>query len=441
MQFLKKKTRILVFGALAVFFIVQFLFHGISYAPDTPQFEVFGKAVYPMYPLAMWVFRSIFGVELGYNLLGVFQNLLLATGIFSLVDYARRVFRMGNACYVFSTIVLAMVFVVQKWFTKSGIISSNTLFSEAFSLPFYLLFFRFSLEAFLERNKKAFVFSGVFALACILTRGQLYWTVIIVVINSFLTANGNRRKALFSALIACALIVGCVQGARTLQTARVEDEQTKSPVGMFLLTTAIYCSDNDDATLFAEETGERRIFEKARSWMDEPKRLAAFSYESGDLTNRQRKFETYYDRLKLGLIGEYEAVRDEGMSTDLAKMTATLIFANLGAFITHCAQNMLTGLIRTVAILRPFINILACLFLVFMLVCSIVMRKNVRLRKEGELACLGLMCTVLNALIMAPGVFAISRYVVYNMSVLYLAAILLLRRLLLEARRLHHEKQ
>lgn len=440
MQFLKRNTRSLVFGVLAIVFIVQFLLQGVSYAPDTPQFEEFGKAVYPLYPLAMWIFRSVFGVELGYNLLGLFQNLLLVTGIFSLVDYTRRIFRMGNACYVFSTVVLAMVFLVQKWFTRAGIVSSNTLFSEAFSLPFYLLFFRFSLEAFLEKNKKAFILSGIFSLACILTRGQLYWTVIIVAANGFLTSNGNSKKALLSALVACTLIIGCVQGSRALQTAAVEDEQTKSPVGMFLLTTAMYCSDKDDAVLFAEGTTERQIFEKARNWMEEPERLAAFSYENGGLTHRQRRFEANYDKLKLVLINEYETIRSEGFNTDLSAMTTALILANPVSFIVHCAQNMLTGLIRTVAVLRPFINTFACLFLAFMLVCSIITRKITPFQMEGKLAFLGLACTVLNALIMAPGVFAISRYVVYNMSILYLAAILLLRGFLLEVYRRYRKE-
>ena len=432
MNFLRKHIRFAAVFLLVMVFAGQFLFLGITYSPDTVRFEEFSEEVYPLYPSVLYFFRTLFGTELGYNLLGLFQNLLLALAIFSLVDYLRKTYCLDDFSFLASVLVSAAVFLAQKWFTRKGILSSNTLFSEALSLPFYLLFFRYALEAFQERKRKAFCLSCVFALCLILTRGQLYWVLVIIFINGLRASGSDRRKAFLSGVLACAVLAGCVQGARYVQTSSVRDTQSKSPVGFFLLSTAVYCSEKEDAGLFPEASGERRLFDAARTFMDDPQNLAAFSYETGDLTSRQKKFESGYDPLKSVLRTEYAALTEEGGHASVGKMTRMLIFRNFGAFLLHCVQNTATALIRTVAILRPVVNALAGVFLALMLLAAVILGRDPRFLKETQFVTLGLLCVFLNALIMAPGVFALSRYVFYNMPVLYLAAMILFRSVVLQ---------
>ena len=89
-------------------------------------------------------------------------------------------------------------------------------------------------------------------------------------------------------------------------------------------------------------------------------------------------------------------------------------------------------MIRTVAILKPGINLMVGVFFAYLMICLLLSRKNEHLQNERRLTCLGLLCAALNALIMAPGVFALSRYMIYNMPIMYLAAILFLRGLILQ---------
>lgn len=432
MNFLGKHIRIVAVFLLVMIFAGQFLVLGITYSPDTVRFEEFSEEVYPLYPAVLYFFRTLFGTELGYPLLGLFQNLLLAAGIFLLVDYLRSVYDLDDLSYLFAVFLCAAVFLVQKWFTRKGIISSNTLFSEALSLPLYLIFFRYALETFQKRKPKPFLLSCIFALGLILTRGQLYWVLVVIFLNAFRLADLERGKALLAGLLACAVIAGSVQGTRYLQTVSVRDSQTKSPVGFFLLSTAVYCSQPGDAQLFPEASGERQLFDAARAFMDAPENLASFSYETGDLTSRQKKFEASYDPLKAVLRTEYASLTAAGGHASLGEMTRVLLLENPGAFILHCIQNMLTALIRTVAILRPVVNALAGLFLMLMLLAAVILRRDPRFLKETEFVTLGLLCTFLNAWIMAPGVFALSRYVFYNMPVLHLAAMLLFRVIVLQ---------
>lgn len=430
MKFIKNHIKWITFSFLMIVFVAQYLILGVRPSPDTVRFEAFSQDVYPLYPLVLYLFRTLLGAELGYNLLGLVQNVFLAAAIFSLIEYLRKTYHLNAFFYLLSAVVSSLVFFVQLLFTRAGIMSSNILFSEAISIPIYLYFFRYSLEAFLEKRKRPFIISCILALCLILTRGQLYWAVIIVFINGVCLADVSRRKALICAILACALIVGGVQGARYIQTINVRDEQTKSPVGFFLLTTAVYCSESDDALLFDEGSGERQLFDIARSAMDDPARLAAFSYETGGLTNRHNKFEDHYDDIKSILINSYQSLTAQGMSISVGDMTRILIFENMGAFILHCAQNGLVGLVRTVAILKPYINIFACLFLAFMTLFPIIIRKDPDLSKERKLIILAVVGTYLNALVMAPGVFALSRYVFYNMPTMYLSAIVLFAALL-----------
>ena len=120
---------------------------------------------------------------------------------------------------------------------------------------------------------------------------------------------------------------------------------------------------------------------------------------------------------------------------DMTTMTVTLVRDNLGVFLLHCAQNALVGLIRTVAILRPGINLYACAFYVFLAICLLISRKNENLKSIRQMTCLGLLCVLLNALVMGPGVFALSRYMFYNLPIMYYTAILFLRALFLEWRK------
>jgi hypothetical protein len=418
-------------------FVGQYLLFGLMYAFDTPKYEIFAADVYPLYPVFLWLFRSLFGIATGYNLLGVFQNVLLAFSFYSLIDYLRRTFRLDSITTLLMVLLSAVLFIAQKFFTQRGIISSNVLFSEALAIPFYLFYFRYLLEASMARSLRPLLLSCFSALCLILTRGQLYWVLVPIILVGLRLVTANRFKSFCMVLLSCALVVGTVSASRHIQTLQVSDQQTKSPLGMYLLTTAVYCSDRDDAALFEEGSGEKRLFEEVRPGMDDPARLAAFSYESGSLTNRHGNFEMHYDPLKEDVWSTYARITAEGLPVSLQKLQFTLIINNLPAYLLHCAQNALVGLIRTVAILRPGIDICACLFFAFLLLCCIWLPKKKLLPNEVHFVLVALFCTLLNALIMAPGVFALSRYVIYNMPVLYFCAMILLRALILELEKQH----
>lgn len=430
MNFLRKNTKQIAFTLIFGAFCGQYLILGVTYATDTVRFESFSSYVHPLYPVVLWFFRTLFGLEYGYFLLGLFQNILLAGSIYSLNNYLKNTLKINTPTYFLLLFVSSMVFFLQKWFTRAGIISSNTLFSEALSIPLYLFFFRYALQAIWERSKKAYLYACIFATGIILTRGQLYWVIVVVFVIRLYLAEHNRKQALLSAIVSCSIIVGCVQGARFIQTQHVQDTQERSPASIYVFTTAVYCSEYEDIYLFAEGSAERQLLGKIRTWMDDPTHLASFSQETGDFTNRQKKFEYVYDDLKADIVSHYNILRGEGHNVSINKVTARLVFANPGSFVLHCMQNALTGLIRTVAILKPGINLLVCLFYAFAVLCLMIVHKNQNLKKECQLAYLGFMCVLLNALIMAPGVFALSRYMFYNMPIIYLTAILFLRALI-----------
>jgi hypothetical protein len=299
-------------------------------------------------------------------------------------------------------------------------------FSEAFSIPFYFLFFRYTLESYITRKSIPFLFSTLWALLLILTRGQLYWVIILVVICGMRLDNLSRTKVITYTALSCMIIVGGVQGGRHLQTLNYNYSQTKNPANLIVLSTAIYCSEPNDHLLFEAGSGERQLLESIRPSMDDPENPFAFSYETGNLTQRHNRFESEYDNLKERINKIYKQLISEGYDLSLLKITALLIIANPVSFFLHCGQNALVALIRTVAILRPVLNIYAISFFLLVIILLIVTRNNPSLLSARQFASLAILCSLLNALIMAPGVFALSRYVFYNMPIMYLAAFVLL---------------
>ena len=431
MKLLNKHSKAFDFILLLCIFWGQYLLFGLRRSVDLPTYEAFSPLVYPLYPSVLWIFRTLFGAETGYFLLGLFQNLLLVLSIHSLTGYLKKAFQPELWIHYLLIAVCSLVFIVQKWFTQAGLVTPNTLFSEAFSIPLYLFFFRYALQAVMERDMKAFLGACLFATGIILTRAQLYWVLAVMFLVRLYMADSSRKRAFLSAVLVCAIIAGFIQGTRVIQNLSEDDDQTKTPSSTYLLTTAVYCSTPEDAALFPANSAEQKLFVQTRSWMDDPELLAAFSYETGSFTQRHMKFETYYDGIKGVIHRNYYGLLEEGMVPNLTTMFIRLVLANPVAYLTHCGQNALTGLIRTVAILRPVINELACLFFVYILGCLLISRKLDILKKERQLACLGLLCVLLNTLIMAPGVFALSRYMFYNMPVMYITALLFLRGLFL----------
>ena len=71
-----------------------------------------------------------------------YGNLMLVIAIVSLTDYIKKAFRLDGVTHCLLLLISVAMFLVQKWLTRSGLISSNTLISEGISIPFYLLFFR-----------------------------------------------------------------------------------------------------------------------------------------------------------------------------------------------------------------------------------------------------------------------------------------------------------
>lgn len=431
MKLSKKATHLITFLAFLVLFCGQYLVFGVYHAPDTVPYSTFSPLVNPLYPIVMWLFRTPFGEDLGYFLLGFCQNILLVCGMFSLIDYLKAKFKFGFPFYLLLLFIVSFSILAQKLFTEAGIISSNVLFSEALTIPLYFFFFRYALQTFSERDKKAFLYTCLFAAALILTRGQLYWILVVLSVLCFILNGDNRGKALVSAILICAAIAGFVQGVHFIQCSFAPDDPDKSPASTYVLTTAVYCSTPDDAALFPENSAEQQLLLRIRPWMDDPTRQGAFSYETGDLTNRQSKFEATFDELRGVLLYHYRVLSKEGHVASLRDIMVKLIFANPGPFLVHCAQNVLTGLIRTVAILHPLLNIYAGLFFIYIFVCLFITRKIPHLKQEYYIAALGLFCVFLNALLMAPGVFALSRYMFYNFPVMYICALLFLRSLVM----------
>ena len=413
-------SQVLCLGFLLAFFLLQYLLFGYVRVVDTTALENFSHDVYPLYPLALLVFRSIFGAETGYFLLGLAQNVLLALSIFVLTDYIRKAYGLSGFTFFGASAAVAAMFLVQKWATLTGVISSNTLFSEAFAIPFYLIFFRYALEAFISEKQKPYILSCIWAGILILTRGQFYWTLIIIFLNGIRVVNPDRKRAFICALLACAGVFAAVLGVRGLQTSWLHtDEQTRNPANLIVLTTAVYCSESDDYLLFDEGSGERRLLEAVRPTMDDPEKPVAFSYEKGDLIQRHKLFETRYDELKDCLKKAYYEISAEGVGVSLGEITKKLIFANPISFSLHCMQNFAVGLIRTVALLRPGLDIFA-LLLYLMMVLIAVTHRGPAFRPISQFLFFGMLCALLNTAVIAPGVFAQSRYVFYNMPVLYL---------------------
>lgn len=434
------------YGSLAILivvFLITFFVFGYSKYPDTKTYIKMATDREPVYPLILLLFRKIFSFA-GENsylyAVSLFQNLLMAFGIWYTAMGIRKWFSLKTFGTGFVIAVLIAPNYLTHFFSKSGLILSCSILSEGISLSLFMLFLSFLLKSVFEEKyrNRSLILTAVFSVLCTLTRSQMMFTLVVVfLVGIFL---GKKRSKAFlrsigilGASFAAVFLIGhlYIYGVYGVFTGNTNGMHTLS-------VNFIYIGDPEDAEAM-ENPDEAGLYrEVLRQSEEEGYHL---KNEKQSVIDRALAQEDAHDKMKFDVIRPvFKAYFKETGLTDSLKKAAerdriskewikTLLPGHFGQYATGVFCYAVVGLIRSVAFVHPALNFFALLCYVGAVALFIVSWRRKGWNRSTAFMSIVLLCILGNVSIVSLVIMPLSRYMIYNLPFFYIALFLAAREL------------
>ncbi len=430
----------IVAAALLGFFGYLFLAFPVMRAGDTYQYEHQFVTREPAYSLLIQILRFI--TPHYAKVLVFLQNAVTAAAVFLFWRFIRLAYAPHWSVSFLVLGALLAPYLMTPLFAQSGLIMTNAILTEGFTIPLFLLFVMFLLKAVWQeedqrQNKAA---SFLLALFLSLMRGQM---MVLLFVWAAVFALEALPKKKYAGILAAAglLAVAFIGRSYTVKLYNYLEKgyfvSTVSGKAM-MLANVLYVSDKEYGEEIAD-IGLRELFYEVYDAMEE--NGATYRYAGSGIINRALHSESVHEDINF----EYFTIANDAyldrtrgidasdfmllrITTDEVadSLMRALLPKALPRFLKNYAALAVVGFIRTVAVVHPVLNIYAAImYLAAVAICI------VRLRQEREsraakfmLITLLLICgTVFGTSIMIQ---CLSRYMVYNFAIFYISGLLLL---------------
>lgn len=456
---------------IGAFFCFLFLYYGVGQYPDSVTYTGYNTGREPLYPLFLALCRKLAGEAHFLWMAALLQNVLAFFSFWYLYCFFVRQFQLNLLFRIAALAVILAPNLMTSVFAPSGIVLTNAILSEGLTVSLYPLFVTLLLESFYREKKGWFpAMSYGAALLLSLTRGQLMtmllvWFVVLAVsaVRGMLQKKkaqdgskgaGDRKKRaqmiracagtvliLFAAtLFGFVLRQAVVRGYHAAMTDSVV--RTNTGGNVTLLTNVLYSAD--EAAIAAAEEGlsakDAAVLHEIYAQMRE-QGLCVSDAGSG-FHARILHHEDSHDKIKFDILGELlsESVWEEwdmlpeGMVPDGRLMPVEEDHAAgrlMKAVLPHCVGGFLKtylyvaagGFVRTVALLTPLFSAYALLIYVVAAALMCYLFKRAGSRDGAWLMAAVLLMTAANVCATALTIMCLSRYMIYNMTLFYLAGL------------------
>lgn len=436
--FQKWKTEYSILLVCICFYGGLFCLFGVQQFPDTNTYIHMHSDREPLYPLFLAVFRGIFGE--GYlTWIAVAQNAFAVLSCYLFVQYICSQFRLrwfGTTCIL----ILALTpHVLTPLSSASRMVLTNSILSEGITFSLYYLFVYYLLKMLweTERGKKDFFLALLVAFVNSLARGQMMSMLIAWgCVAGFCAMRKKKRKELW-------LVLLCVIMAFGVRSFMVKSYNYfangsfvgNSGSGTTILTNVMYSALETDGKDI-EEGEQKQLFQDIFSRAQEAKLNYRFAEEG--IINQAIYHEDTHDTLKFEYVEKYltwfvsdriegvGAIREAEIDKTAMELAKQMIVHSFPRWIYVYFCVAISGFIRTVAIIHPLLNIYA-LFVYFFAV-GLVLYQVVRGRKKScDFMVLAMLLICANVFATSMTIMCLSRYMIYNLPVFYIALFLLYR--------------
>lgn len=448
---------IIVFAIFFIFFGYLYIAGEPVYLGDTFQHDNQFLTREPVYALLLQVMR-FFAPESYYEGVIFIQNLLAIGANTFFVCFVYRYFKTKPYFAFIITLIMLSVHIFTPMASSTGMVITNSLLSEGITYSLYLFFVAELLK--LIRSKKALgrysIGTLLWALFLSLIRGQLMTLLVVWLIavsacvifdkenrenkkNTEIQKNKGLKLAALVILFAASFVsrglviktynyleqgffVNTVSGqamavANVLYAAQREDGEAIEDDSLRELFYRIYDkADSDSMNCKYSEKGliRRGIHhEKCHDLLN----FEYFNVEAKEYIEKNRGISVVdYQRMMI----EVDRVADE--------LIKELLPGVLGRYIYNYIAIITIGFIRTVAFVNPLLNWYALLIYAIAVSMLVYSAKNKGLRSEAvSFMAVTLLMIAGNVSATALMIQCISRYMIYNLPIFYIALLMLIK--------------
>lgn len=424
-----------------IFFGALFLTGEPLYLGDTFQHENQFVTREPIYALLIQLMKTVFG-QSGFELVILIQNLLAIVANTAFVCFIRRYFKLKKYWIPIVCLITISPHIITPLASTTKMVLTNSLLSEGISFSLYMYFVIYLLKAIESREVLGkYTFCALaWAVFLSLVRGQMMTLIIVwFCIISIIAIREHKAKKILILLLAFVLSFA----GRTL----VVKTYNYLEQGLFVNTVSgkamsvaniIYVADREDGQAISD-TDIREMFYDIYDSAYEAQMTYQFSQKG--IIERAKHHEKCHDSLNFDYFGEaakayisetkgiyvtdYQLMMVE-VDEVASIMMKDLLPQVLGKYIVNYFSVITMGFIRSVSYIHPILNWYA---LVIYLAAIILMLLLLRKKKDSKAAYFMAMILLMiagNVTATALMLQCISRYMIYNLPLFYIAGLAML---------------
>lgn len=460
-------------GAFLSFFGVLWYAAPIGIYPDSGSYIAMQTGREPLYPLFLLVFRLIFrekdtivwlaasgqldsekAVKLiqewpALHTAMLVQSLFAAAACFYLVKVIRNIFHLNGLLTMLVTLASLIPYILTPLASSSHMVLNKAVLTEGITFPMFMLFAALMIQGLFAESTAAggkcqkwnyYGLSFLCALLLVLTRNQMLvvFAVWCAVICFEMLRSRNLR-------LVCVLLGGILvffagrMGLNHLYNRIVHQGYVGADTGSYnMLTTFLYLADGADAELFPD--GElKELFLEMHGQMEAEGMTLSDAPEG--ILNRAYHYEDCYDLIGFGIqqpclfdyaqrkgIPEGEALNEVVKAAD--KMNQVLFPAVKQEYFMNYAATVMSGLTRSVSASGTVMGIYSAgIYLLAVLLMLYLWIRN-RESKAALLMAFALLMICANVFATAIMIMCLSRYMIYNTALFYIAGLMMLSELI-----------
>lgn len=451
------KRNFVFLGIFIVFFGWLFLAGEPVYTGDTFQYENQMVMREPGYALFIQFMRFL-SPDRHYVFIILVQNILAVLANTAVIVSLRRRFALNLPLSLLFVGILLAPHIMTPVFASTHLVLTNALMTEGVLFSLYPLVMISLLDAIWDREPlgAASIRTLLLMLFLSLIRGQMMVLFVVWLIAMGMTAGGkqeravSRRKAIIDGLCQCILLFLIFTLVFVVRTNLVRTYNYLEN-GLFVDTASgkamsfanvLYVADREDGIAIQEE-GLRTLFYEMYDSADADG--MNYKYAAKGILNRAAHHEACHDELNFTYFAE-PAKRYVGETKGIyvdryqelmiaideiaAELSADLMPQVIGKYVLNYACVAALGFVRTVA----YENAALVWYAVFIYIAAFVLTVLLWWKRPKSKAAVFMAVVLLtiigNVCATALMLQCISRYMIYNLPLFYMAGVLEIRELM-----------
>ena len=424
-----------------LFYLSFCLVFGVFTNTDSEGYIAMDSSREPIYPLFLLLFRSIFPADIWMKMVILAQNIIMALAVWLFSWFLKKEFTLSLKAAYLTLLPHFGVAVLCQFAAGRGSIYSNSILTEGIALSLWIFFLYFLLKALYQYDLRFAAAALLLAAVMTDTRKQMAiaYIAVIAVLGICWAHREEYVKRMGIVLLMAAGSVILALGITRIYNYNLRGEFAQNTRDMNLvLTTTLYVSDREDGELIQEET-VRELFYEVYDILD--KKECNYKYAGSGWRNLEAHYGAHYDMITIDttkdLFTDY-AVKNgfsEGMDAEQeadrmsGEIVKALFMDNLKTYGKVYMASVGNGFVNTVAKKGKVLDYYALgvyiAYIGLMILCFL--QKNTR--KSALFALTVLLLVIINVGVTAALIFCQTRYMIYNMAMVYIALFLMCYRL------------